>query len=355
MGQKCSCLIKEDEDISEKKLEDESENRINITKSHSIKDNNKNESFIRSKFNANLESKNNLSQRDKQNSNSLEANNYLKTDNSLNNAKTNLQEKQTLERKVTKKEIDVDKVNLIIKNISNWFYKKRFVENLKEELEKANEHLFSNLINSENVKNLEALAKQCKKPFRIDDWKNYYKEFPINLSSLYSADKNVDKASIQSGVNFDYVFGKTYKSKKIFLGKNSDKQASNKDNIRMINKDNISNANDTSKDNLIEANKDKYNNANDSQNEISNKNNKKKIKELKNYVYKGDVNKYNQKHGKGVLYYLDGSSKEEGTWYEDELIGWIRIIFSGGNGLVIDGKINFLIIFFNNIFFCKKI
>lgn len=337
MGQKCSCFIKEDENKNEKRLEDETLNRINITKNPSNKEEFLNDSFIQSKYKAKAEQQNNYSERNKQNSISLEANNYLKTDNSLNNAKTNLIEKQTLDKKTSRKEFDVDKVNLIKRNMAIWFYRKRFFEQIKDELMETNENLFNNLMNSENVKKLEALSAKCKKPFNLDDWKNYHKEFPINLSNEYFAAKNGLKLKkSNSGINFELIFGKTFKSKKIFLGKNfvntnnSINKRESENDIRIINNDVKSNANDNSSNNLIPI-KDNNNNY------VSG--NKKKNKENKNYVYVGEVNKYNQKHGKGVLYNLDGTSREEGTWFEDELIGWVRVIFSAGNGLVIEGNL----------------
>ena len=57
---------------------------------------------------------------------------------------------------------------------------------------------------------------------------------------------------------------------------------------------------------------------------------------IKSYVYLGEVNKFNQKNGRGQLYYLDGSCKEEGIWLNDSLNGWCRIIYS--NGIIIEGK-----------------
>jgi len=350
MGQKCSCLINEFEKMSEKKLEDESFNRIELLKNQSNKENFENASFIQSKLKANTETLNNFSQRNNQNSCSLEAQNYLKTDNSLNKAMTNFKEKQKLEKEGTNMHIDVHTVNILIRNISNWFYKKKFVENIKEKLEEANENLFKNLIKSEIVQHLEALASKCIKPFSIYDWKNYYKEMPINLSNVSFAGKNPKNIDKQSGFNLEFIFGKTYKSRKIFMGKNFFKQASNSD-INNKKDDTRSIANDNLNKDLL-AGKDNYNAP--SAEEINNKNAKKK-QEMRNYVYVGEVNNYNQKHGKGVLFYLDGTSREEGTWYEDELIGWIRVIFSVGNVLVIEGIFNFFIYFINCLFkFIKK-
>lgn len=355
MGQKCSCLVKEDENNSEKKLEDETFNRISITKNLSNREENLNESLMQSKYKAKAEQHKVDSDRNKHNSNSLDADNYMKTDNSLNNAKTNLIEKQTLEKKSTRRGFDVDKVNMIKRNMGNWFHRKRYVEQLKDGLVEANERLFQNLMSSENVRKLEALCAKCKKPFSLDDWKNYYKAFPINLSNVYFSGKNANK---NNGVNFDLIFGKTYRSRKIFLGKNSaantNKKQSDSDikivnskyNSNSNNDDNRSNANDNSSNNLI-ALKEKQN-LNNPEKNSKNDNDKGK----KNYVYIGDVNKYNQKHGKGVLYYLDGSSREEGTWFEDELIGWVRVVSSTGNFFVTEGRLRFN--YFNILLYVLK-
>lgn len=57
----------------------------------------------------------------------------------------------------------------------------------------------------------------------------------------------------------------------------------------------------------------------------------------KGYIYEGQINEVYQKSGIGTLYYLDGSSKEEGNWINNQLNGWCRVIFS--NSMVMDGKI----------------
>ena len=61
----------------------------------------------------------------------------------------------------------------------------------------------------------------------------------------------------------------------------------------------------------------------------------------KEYIYEGQMNEMYQKSGRGVLYYLDGLSKEEGSWNNDQLNGWCRVIFS--NSMVMDGKISLFI------------
>lgn len=349
MGQKCSCLVKEDENNIEKKLEDERFNRINVTKNVSNQEEMLNESFTHAKQKAKAEQQNINSELNKENSSSLEAENYIKTDNTLNNARTNLVEKQTAEKKSTRKEYDLYKINLIKRNMANWFYRKRFVEQIKDELVEANEILFKNLMESENVRKLEALCAKCQKPFSIDDWKNYYKEFPINISNVYFSGKKLNK---NNGISFDLIFGKTYNSRKIFLGKNYVQKAPKPERnseVQVINNDesdNISNANNNSSNNNLIGIKYKTNTNHPEKNDHNNKN-----QNAKNYVYVGDVNRYNQKHGKGVLYYLDGSSREEGTWYEDELIGWVRVIFAAENGLVIEGTFILHLIFLCQINF----
>ena len=58
--------------------------------------------------------------------------------------------------------------------------------------------------------------------------------------------------------------------------------------------------------------------------------NLKKTDRKKSYIYIGQINNYGEKHGKGILYYLDGSSMEEGNWHNDYLIGWCRIMLPNG-------------------------
>jgi len=358
MGQKCSCIGTEDDSKIETRLEHEILNIVEITENPSHREELKNnESFIEEKFKPKSEFHNNLnlSERNKQNSTNLESNYILKTDNSFSEQKLEFIKKKTLEKKATQKEIDIRKVDLIKRNMANWFYRKRFLEQVKDGLVEDNERLFNDLFNSENVRKLEALSAKSKKAFNLDDWKKFYSEFPINLSNICFSAQKGQKLKGKTGFNFDFdlIYGKTFQSRKIFLGK---KNVLSSFNIGENCNDNRSNANNKQRNNNLVAVKDKSKNYkndninnNDSVDGVSNQKNK----EGKNYLYIGSVNKNNQKHGKGVLYNLDGSSREEGTWFEDELIGWVRVIFSAADGLVLEGKLKKK--FYFNLFVFKNL
>jgi len=332
MGQKCSCLANEDENNIEKKIE-EAERNMFITKKDSNKEDIHDEDYIQAKYKAKSEFHKKYSDKDKNALNSIDENNHVKTDNTFNNAN-----KDSIEIPESSNLIDIDKVNIIIKNISNWFYRKKYVEKLKDSLLDYNEQKFKNLIGSENVKKLQNLSNNCKKPYKIDDWKILYPNgFPIDLSNI-----GVKSNKPEDIINYENIFGKTYKSRKIYVANNAiieEKREINFKNEHKSNNDIYSNANNHGTKNLIEINTDK-NNKNANSNSNYHKKNIEK-KDSKDYVYVGDINRYYQKHGKGILYYLDGSKLVEGTWLNDELIGWIRIIYPFENGLVFEGKTYF--------------
>lgn len=192
-----------------------------------------------------------------------------------------------------------EKIQIIVKNISYWFLKKKFKEAQKKTLTEISENLFKELISSENVKKLMEINKQIKNSFETNGWKKYYNEFPLTFedlpikkNELNFIDLNIKLNQIIINNKLEDLFGNTQFKNLIYI-------------MPQKNKD--------------EKNMTKKNSDNDL---MKNKNS--------SYIYTGNINKFGEKHGSGVLYYLDGSSMEIGTWFNNHLIGWCRKIFPSG-------------------------
>lgn len=325
MGQKCTCFIDNEKQTEQKLEEDFSDlkNNNNDIKIDPSENSNliDNSLIINKAANAHNEVRNSFT-----NDNI----NYQKTDNSVNIKKeTLIDHSNTITKdkvpesapKSTRRKYDEEKIILITRNLRKWYYRHKFIKRIKPDLIFNDKLLFDKLLNSLQVQKLIDINSKCKKPYQPDDWQQFYSEYPINVQNLLKSKKdhnNTKKVALDSS-----VFGNVYKTKKIFLGKNNE-------NAYNDTEDNSNNPNQiilkgNSKENI-------YSNSKENQ-------------KLKNYIYIGEVNKLNKKHGKGMLYYLDGSSREEGTWFEDSLIGWTRIIYS--NGVVFEGII---IIFLNSFY-----
>jgi len=180
-------------------------------------------------------------------------------------------------------------------------------------LQENSENLFEELIASEGIKNLNKISEKIKNNFEINGWKEYYEEFPLkfedlpnskfqenfNFNSFEKKDFNLNE--LINNNQYEDLLGETFHKKLIFLKPQKNEEIKFKQN---------SNYN--------------YSNTKSNANSISNN--------CKNFsfIYIGQVNKFGEKHGKGILYHLDGSAMEEGIWYNDHLMGWIRKILSNG-------------------------
>jgi hypothetical protein len=259
------------------------------------------------------------------------------------------------------KKNDAKKINIIIKNIFYWFFRKKFNKKEKESLKIIAENTFNEFNLSENIVKLRKLSQNIKTIFdELNGWKDFYDNFPIkykelpkskyeksnnnnnnksdlnnsNLinNSIYISEKEDDIKSnnfinidIDNDNNIDLLkdsklFKKTYFENRIFIKQNLD------DEKVTIRKRKVTFAPE------IE-------NANDNNNKINKFINYNKIDKRKSYIYIGNVNKFGEKHGKGVLYYLDGISMEEGLWFNNHLFGWSRITYS--NGIYFESKFFF--------------
>jgi len=339
-------MHREEDNKIEKKLDIERDDLLSFSHIQSARESvNLNHSPTPSRLDLDLNVVRSVSERinnnSKQNSIRYDANNDMKTDNTFYNG-TNCIEKNSFEYNYMNTESKNTKIFKIIKNIKNWFYKKRFVENEKENMVEINRNIYNSYLNSENVKKLQKLDLQCKEKFDLNGWKKYYKEFPFDLLNLNTTINKNEIARDKNGIIYEKIFGKTFISKKMFLGKNSikdmDIEPKHKNYYININM----NSNEDYHPNASYTNiKNKNDNIQFKGNTEENKENKENSEDRKNYIYVGDVNKFNQKHGKGYLYTLDGSCMQNGTWFEDNLIGWVRKIYTVENGIAFEGKFYF--------------
>jgi hypothetical protein len=317
MGQNCSCFEKEI-DTSEKNVEDLLKSKSNQNEivnnyiynnqSIKVKQIQRNSSLL------NLEE------------NNIEEMSMLpNTMNKKNENQNEDKEENEIENNKGKKNFidnsDKEKINLLIKNISIYISRKNFIEKEKNSLRIFSENMFNQLILCEGIEKLMNLRKNIKIIFEQNGWKDFYENCPILYKDLPKSKfekyeiKNKEKNS-NNYKNFENInlyqtennnlFGKTYFEKKLFIRPENEKNNLNK-KIKLDNS-----------------------NLNTNIDFIDNFNKK------RSYIYIGHVNKFGEKHGKGILYYLDGCSMEEGIYFNDRLIGWSRIIF--GNGTFIDSK-----------------
>ena len=185
-----------------------------------------------------------------------------------------------------------EKIKIIINNISCWFYKKKFLEKQKTSLSENSENIFNQLFTSENIANLKEISGKIKNNFEINGWKKHYKEFPLKLQDFpesrfqgdFSYKNNFnDKIDINDDSNYlEEIFRKSFKTNIIYLNPQN------------------------------------------------------QYVEKQSFIYKGQINKYGERHGEGVLYHVDGSSMEIGTWYNDHSIGWCRTVLP--NGIYFESK-----------------
>lgn len=197
------------------------------------------------------------------------------------------------------------KIQVIIRNISSWFHRKKFRENLRNSLVQNSEEIFNELFSSEAIKKLIDVNKKIEKSFDLEGWKEFYNTFPLKFEDLplsrfskkleSNNEKNLSNLIINN--QYEEIFGETF-AKKIILMK---PQKSEEIKFK--------------------------------QNSSNNKENKERDY---SFIYKGQVNKFGEKHGRGILYYLDGSSMEEGFWFNDQLVGWCRKVLP--NGIYIECK-----------------
>lgn len=312
MGQKCSCLLKEGECNTEQKLENTLHKDMGKAKNHEQIDffNEKNISNDNSLMKNKSTKINDAKQsfitydaiyHDQSHHSEITANDsFIKKQNSKNILKDN---RSDISSQITSENYREIKIGLIIKNFRRWFYKEKFIKSTKKLLIENNKILFNKLMSSEEIKKLIYYSSCCCKPYNFDDWQQFYSQFPINFQQ-YLTNENL----LSYKIDPDNIFGRIYQSKKVFLGKN----------IYDYN---------SMKQKSIKTRENRFNyNSNTNEQEISNQ---------KKYIYIGEVNKYNTRHGRGVLYYLDGCRREEGSWFEDKLVGWTRITYS--NGLIMEG------------------
>jgi hypothetical protein len=95
----------------------------------------------------------------------------------------NSYEKSNLNEKLSNNNYNI-KLRIIIKNISSWFFRKKFLENSKKSLEEHSEKLFEQLYSSESIRNLNKISEKIKINFDVNGWKEYYEEFPLKIEDL---------------------------------------------------------------------------------------------------------------------------------------------------------------------------
>jgi hypothetical protein len=232
-----------------------------------------------------------------------------------------------------------NKLEIIIRNISSWFFRKKFNQNIRKSLEIHSEKLFKELFASESIKNLNKIKEKIKNNYDYNGWKEFYEKFPLKFEDLPNSkfqnyydynfkNENFNLNQLINNNNLEDLLGITYQRKLIFINpvENNINNNNNKEEIRY--KQNFKNLNEN---NVTDKDKDKD-----------------KDKKL-SFIYIGNVNKFGERHGKGIMYQLEGSllssqiqsqtplslsisaiSMEEGIWYNNYLIGWVRKILSSG-------------------------
>lgn len=205
-----------------------------------------------------------------------------------------------------------EKLEIIIRNIASWYFKKKFIDIQKKPLQEISDNLYKEYMSSEKIIRLKDTNNKIKNKFDLNGWKLYYNDFPLTFNDLpirgneeNFIDYNQDLNQIIKNNKFEDLFGNTqYKNSILIIPEK------NQYEIKFKNKSNFDN---------FDLNKEK----------------------ISSYIYEGHVNKLGQKHGQGVLYYINGSSMEIGTWYNNYLIGWSRKILP--SGIYIDCNIKFII------------
>lgn len=232
-------------------------------------------------------------------------------------AKKSLIQKQTSIKSIQEKPSNDDYIKslkIITQNVCSWFFRKKFIENKKKSLENHSQKLFQEIYNSESIKNLNKISEKIKNNFDINGWKELYEEFPLKIEDLphsefqryhdnnnnYNHNNNFDLNKLIYDNNYEDLLGITYNRELIYLKPAENYNKYDKEEIR------------------FKQNKDKDN----------------------SFIYTGQVNKFGEKHGEGILYTLEGSylsgsslfaiSMEQGIWYNNHLIGWVRKILSNG-------------------------
>lgn len=192
-----------------------------------------------------------------------------------------------------------EKINMIISNISFWFLRKKFKENQKENLKENSENLFKEYFESEEIKKLRKIEQKITNKFDVNGWKEFYEKFPLKFEDLPKSkytnndfSNNINnKNSLDNLIynnQYEEIFGNTKTKKLIYI------KPENKEDIKFKE---------------FSTNRDHRNNS---------------------YIYIGQVNNFGERHGRGIVYYLDGSNMEEGTWYNNILVGFCRKTLPNG-------------------------